>query len=46
MYKIGAMPGVDVLTFSDFTALKSKNSDLKVNISLKGWNFTDNNITM
>ncbi|KAE8553815.1 hypothetical protein EYB25_002353 [Talaromyces marneffei] len=32
-YKIGVMPGVDASTFSDFTALKSKNSDLKTFIT-------------
>ncbi|KAL4984435.1 hypothetical protein BDW68DRAFT_193691 [Aspergillus falconensis] len=44
-YEIGPMPDVDASTFSDFTALKSKNSNLVVGISLGGWTFNDNKTT-
>lgn len=39
------MPGVDASTLSAFTALKSKNKNLVVGISLGGWSFNDNDTT-
>ncbi len=36
------MDGLDASLFSDFTALKSRNGNVKATISLGGWTFTDN----
>jgi GH18 family chitinase len=42
-FEIGPMPGTDPSTFSDFTALKSRNPSLVAGISIGGWSFNDNN---
>lgn len=41
-FEIGPMPGVDASTFADFTALKERNGNLVLGISLGGWTFNDN----
>ena len=41
-FEIGPMPGTAPSTFSDFTALKQRNSALVAGISLGGWTFNDN----
>ncbi|GME43871.1 Glycosyl hydrolases family 18 [Neofusicoccum parvum] len=41
-FEIAPMEGVDASLFSDFTALKKRNSGLKATISLGGWSFNDN----
>ncbi|KAK0647937.1 Killer toxin subunits alpha/beta [Lasiodiplodia hormozganensis] len=41
-FEIAPMEGVDAKLFSDFTALKKRNSGLKATISLGGWSFNDN----
>jgi chitinase len=37
------MPGTDPSTFSDFTALKSRNPSFVAGISIGGWSFNNNN---
>ncbi|KAM7212522.1 putative glycosyl hydrolases family 18 protein [Rhypophila decipiens] len=40
-FKIVPMPGMDAKLFSDFTAIKSRNSGLKTVIAIGGWTHND-----
>lgn len=41
-FDVGPMPGTDASTFSDFTALKSRNPNVVMGVSVGGWTFNDN----
>ncbi|KAL3476933.1 glycosyl hydrolases family 18-domain-containing protein [Aspergillus californicus] len=41
-YEIGPMPDVPEKTLSDFTALKERNPNVVLGVSLGGWTFNDN----
>ncbi|KAL4962433.1 glycosyl hydrolases family 18-domain-containing protein [Aspergillus stella-maris] len=41
-YEIGPMPDIPEKTISDFTALKERNPDVVLGVSLGGWTFNDN----
>ncbi|KAJ6052520.1 glycosyl hydrolases family 18-domain-containing protein [Penicillium canescens] len=41
-YKVGPMPKADESTLSDFTALKERNPNVVVGVSIGGWDFNNN----